>query len=204
MQMVPVAIEGGFAQVGAGEWLMGRSQPVACTSALRRLGRRGWFVRDRSRLVRTSFSGTAYCSDSARPFITHIPCAAPVCAVSSKVLVAPAGARSGDMFVKPVPMSLAAAFCATEFSCEWIVVATAGRTRRIVLADGDTLGVRREALVAWTGRRPTGYCPKLGVFDLILPRPPKEFMLDFHGPCIVWIEGTIPARAPSVKERRIW
>lgn len=92
-------------------------------------------------------------------------------------------------------------------SPSWVVMATASRTARVPVADGDTLSVRPEAVVAWTGPRPSGFCPRLGLGDLFLPRPPKNLLLRFHGPCLVWLEGSGGAAAngprPHPFERRI-
>ena len=191
-----VTIEGGFAEVDAGAWLMGRAQPAAFLGGAVRRRRKGWLLRDRALLCLVETSGEAKCADSGRPFLTHIPCAAPVSAVSSKVLVAPAVAWKGAFALKPIPMSLRASLCVSEFGAEWIVTATAGRTLRIVVKDGDTLTVRPEALVAWTGNRPTGFCPKLGLWDILLPRGPKNLLLHFHGPSVVWVEGV---HAPNLQ-----
>jgi hypothetical protein len=79
----------------------------------------------------------------------------------------------------------------------WVVMATASRTARLSVDDGDTLSVRPEAVVAWTGQCPTGFCPKLGIWDILLPRGPKDLLFSFHGPCIVWIEGAL-ALSPLV------
>ena len=198
-----VRIEGGFAEVGAGSWLMGRGQPAAFFGSAVRRRRRGLFLRDRQSLDLVETSSAAKCADARRPFLTHIPCAAPISAVSSKVLVAPASARSGSEMMKVVPMSLRNAICVTKFALageglgagnasSWVVMATASRTARLQVADGDTLSVRPEAVVAWTGNRPTGFCPKLGVWDIILPRGPRDLLLHFHGPSVVWTEGGRP------------
>ena len=72
----------------------------------------------------------------------------------------------------------------------WVVMATRSRTARIALADGESLGVRPEAAVAWTGARPTGFCPRLRLLDVLLPRGPRDLLLHFHGPAIVWVEGS--------------
>jgi len=184
-----VAIENGFAEVGAGAWLMGRGQPAAFFGKAVRRPRRGWCVRDRSRLDLVETSASARCADRSRPFLTHIPCAASVSAVSSKVLVAPASSRKGAQLVKVVPMSLQRAVCVTEFSSEWVVMSTEGRTSRVQVSEGDTLFVRPEAVVAWTGPRPSGFCPRLGILDMLLPRGPRDLLLSFHGPCVVWMEG---------------
>ena len=187
---VHVAIEGGFAEVGAGRWLMGRSQPAAFFGSAVRRRRRGWCVRDRSRLDLVEVGGRAKCSDASRPFLTHIPCAAPVFAVSEKVLVAPSDARRDAQFVKAVPMSLSGSVCVTEFGEEWVVMATASRTCRMPLEDGQTLSARPDAVVAWTTRRPTGFCPKLSFWDVVLPRGPRDLLLTFYGPGVVWVEGS--------------
>ena len=184
-----VTIEGGFAEVGAGEWLVSRGQPTALFGSFRRLRRKGWFVRDRSSLDRVRTGGQAYFSLAASPFLTHIPCASPISAVSSKVLVAPVGARVSAEVFKPIPMSIRGSFATTVFEHEWIVMATSSRTARIVVEDGQTLSVRPESVVAWTGNRPTGYCTRLGLVDLLLPVAPRELFLNFHGPCVVWAEG---------------
>ena len=184
-----VAIEGGFAEVGAGAWLMGPAQPAAGFGSVRRLRRKGWIVRDRSALDRVQIGGKAYLSFATSPFLTYIPCAEKINAVSSKVLVAPDVARDSAETLRPVPMSFSGAFAVTNFAREWVVVATASRTSRIIVEDGQTLSVRPEAVVAWTGNRPTGFCAKLGLVDLLLPVAPRELRLNFHGPCVVWIEG---------------
>jgi hypothetical protein len=155
----------------------------------------------------------AKCSDARRPFLTHIPCIDKVFAVSDKVLVAPAAARLGADLVKIVPMCARGALCVTVFGLcgegkvdesaasdaregHFVVMATYSRTTRIQVVDGDTLSVRPAAVVAWTGNRPTGFCPKLGLLDVLLPRGPKDLLLHFHGPCIVWIEGSCSLSAP--------
>ena len=123
-----VTIANGFAGVDAGLWLMGHGQPAAFFGSAVRRRRKGWCVRDRSLIDLVETTGAAKCADSSRPFLTHIPCAAPVFAVSGKVLVAPAGARKGASAVKTVPMSMRHALCATEFGSEWVVMATLSRT----------------------------------------------------------------------------
>jgi len=144
----------------------------------------------------------AWCSASACPFLTRIDCGAPVTAVSDKVLVAPVAARSGARLLRVVPMSFARAIRTTEFSSEWVVMATRSRTARIALADGESLGVRPDAAVAWTGPRPTGFCPRLRLFDVLLPRGPRDLLLHFHGPAIVWIEGSEPRPLRTAAPRR--
>ena len=214
-----VELSSGFAVVGAGAWLFGRAQPAAVRGTLRSRGLKGFVCPDRGALSRGELSAEkshaesaenaefkshaesaesaeqdarAWCSASACPFLTRIDCGAPVTAVSDKVLVAPAAARSGARLLRVVPMSFARSIRTTEFSSEWVVMATRSRTARVALADGESLGVRPEAAVAWTGPRPTGFCPRLRLLDVLLPRGPRNLLLHFHGPAIVWIEGSEP------------
>ena len=201
-------IEGGFAEVEAGTWLVGRGQPAACLGEAVRRCRRGWVVRDRAALDLVETTGRSWFADASRPFLTYIPCAAPVAAVSRKILVAPAAARTGAELVKVVPMNARSALAVTLFGVageepeasnpqSWIVMATASRTARLAVEDGDTLSVRPEAVVAWTGNRPTGFVRRLGLMDILLPRPPRDLLLHFHGPCLVWTEGAaLPASGP--------
>lgn len=204
-------IEGGFAEVNAGEWLAARGQPAAFFGKLTRRPRLGFMVRDRSRLDRLSTTGKARFGSAVRPFLTYIPCAAEIHAVSDKVLLAPAAARHGDFILRTVPMSVRASLCITEFAlagetdeakdgavqdtASFVVMATIGRTARQALEEGEVLSVRPEALVAWTGKRPTGFCPHLGLLDILLPRGPKDLLLTFYGPGVVWYEGSGTARA---------
>ena len=199
-----VKIEGGFAEVGAGAWLVGRGQPAAFFGAAVRRRRRGFFLRDRSSLDLVETTGAAKCADAKRPFLTHIPCAARISAVSSKVLVAPAAAWTGAEIVKIVPMSMRNALCVTMFDGEWAVMATASRTARLQVSDGDTLSARPDAVVAWTGNRPTGFCPKLGLLDVILPRGSRDLLFHFHGPTVVWVEGTCAEGKVSKVMRRVY
>ncbi len=260
-----VTIANGFAEIGAGTWLAGRGQPVASFGEAVRRRRPGLCVHDRSALSLMETPGGAFFADSSRPFLTLVPCAAPVFAVSDKVLLAPAAARVGSELVKLVPMSLRHSFCVTQFEqpaeggqkpaesasptpepqtapapqtgcapavqtagapapqsapapapqtgCApavqtagvptpqaaefaFVVLATTSRTKRIVVAEGDTLSARPEAVVAWTGSRPTGFMSRIGVWDVLLPRRPRGLMLHFHGPCVVWLEG---ANLPTSK-----
>lgn len=195
---VSVAIEGGFAKVEAGLWLMGRSQPAAISGSAVRRRRKGWCVRDRSRLDLVETTSLSHCADASAPFLTHIPCAANVFAVSDKVLVAPAGARIDAHVVKAIPLSGRGSLCATEFGIAesddadgaWVVMATRSRTARVPISEGETLSVRPDSVVAWTGGKPTGFCPKVGLLDIILPRAPRNLLFTFYGPGIVWIEGS--------------
>ena len=219
-----VTIAGGFAEVGAGRWLMGRGQPAAFFGAAVRRRRKGWSVRDRSRLELVETNAAAKCADSSRPFLTHIPCASPVFAVSDKVLVAPAGARMDAQFVKVVPMSVRSSICVTEFGVKeeggdgsggdaesrsasgspaWVVMATASRACRMPLEDGETLSARPDAVVAWTTKRPTGFCPRLSIWDILLPRGSRDLLLTFYGPGVVWVEGSAggPFAGSSARQR---
>ena len=204
---VLVKIEGGFAEVGAGAWLMGRAQPAAFFGAAVRRRRKGWIVRDRGRLDLVETNAAAKCADSSRPFLTYIPCAEPIFAVSAKVLVAPASARRNAHLVKAIPMSAKGSLCATEFAVSgedasgWVVMATAGRTARVSISEGETLSARIEAVVAWTGRLPTGFCPKLSFCDILLPRGPRDLLFTFYGPSVVWIEGSVDGRCSTLDSR---
>ena len=189
-----VKIENGFAEVEAGSWLMSCGQPAVFFGKAVRRRRKGWRVCDRARLDLVETTGASKCADSSRPFLTHIPCAASVFAVSAKVLVAPAAARKDAHLVKVVPLNARSALCVTEFAEEWVVMATAGRTARVALAEEETLSARPEAVVAWTGKKPTGFCPKLSIWDILLPRGPRDLLFTFYGPGIVWIEGSFDPR----------
>ena len=123
-------ISGGFAVVGAGAWLFGPAQPAASRGTLRRRGLKGFVCPDRAALslceiaapgshvqksepsngeppAERQAAAAAWCSAANRPFLTRIDCGVPVSAVSDKVLVAPAAARSGARLVRVVPMSFA-------------------------------------------------------------------------------------------------
>lgn len=86
-------------------------------------------------------------------------------------------------------MSARNALCVTEFGGEWVVMATASRTARVALGEDETMSVRPDAVVAWTGRAPTGFCPRLSIWDVLLPRGPRDLLFTFYGPGVVWIEG---------------
>lgn len=210
-----VTIENGFAEVGAGAWLMGRGQPAAFFGTASRRRRKGWVVRDRGSLDLVETTASAKCADASRPFLTHIPCAATVSAVSGKVLVAPVAARKDAEIVKTIPMSLRSSICVTQFGLvdeddsklpanAWVVMATASRTARVQVADGETLSVRPESAVAWTTQRPTGFCPKLSIWDVLLPRGPRDLLLTFYGPGIVWVEGSGNRQAAKLSNRQAY
>ena len=186
------AIESGFAHVSDGTWLMGASQPAAYCGKLRDLRMRGWVVPDRGRLRLVEVSGSASCSDAKRPFLSRIDCADTLSVVSDRILVAPAGSRTGSELVSVVPMSFRYALAVTEFKNPGLTVtSTQSRVNRFVLKDDDVLSVRLESAVAWTTKRPTGHCPKLTMRDILIPRRrTKSLWLNFYGPGIVWAEGS--------------
>ena len=191
----------GFAIVGDGTWLVGAAQPAAVRGSFSRRWLRGVVCPDRNALslveVNRSQGAEAWCSASDRPFLTRIDCGEPVTVVSDKVLIAPAAARSAARLLRVVPMSFTRSIRTTVFSipekhdsAAWVVMATRSRTTRVVLPEGESLAVRPDSIVAWTGKRPSGFCPKLSLVDILLPRGPRDLLLDFHGPAIVWIEGS--------------
>lgn len=184
-------IESGFAHVTDGRWLLGASQPVAYRGVLRDRRMPGFIVPDRGSLRIVEVSGTASCSAAKRPFLTRIDCADTLCVVSDRILAAPAESRTGSQLVRVVPMSFRYAFAATDFrNPGWAVTATASRVNRFVLKEGEVLSVRLESVVAWTTKRPTGYCPKLAMRDILIPRRrAKTLWLNFYGPGVVWAEG---------------
>lgn len=190
--MNEVTIANGCAEVPAGTWLMGRAQPTACLGSFSLRTLKGFIVPDRASVRIATAGGTSWCADQRRPFLTRLD-ALPdesLAVVSAKLLVAPSEARVGARNVKLIPMSFRGVARVTEFRAGWTVTATAGRVTRVALAEGESLTVRPEALVAWTGKDPTGFCPKLRVLDLLLPRVPKRLAFSFHGPAVVWFEGS--------------
>lgn len=158
-------IENGFVRVAAvGQWLSGVGQPAAEDGE--------W----------------AYFSSSSRPFLTRLDLGAQTSVVADKLLVAPKRSKIRRRLLRLVPFSFRNAIRTYELEGGWAVMATASRVRRIQLAEGGTLEVAPTALVAYLGRRPTGFCPRLRLRDLVLPRAPR-LRLHFHGPATVWVEG---------------
>lgn len=184
-------LENGAARVGAGTWLMGRAQPAACLGSASLARLKGFVVPDRAAVSVVTTTGDAWCADAARPFLTRIPALPdePLNVVSPKLLVAPADVRAGAANLKLVPFSLRASAVTTRFLKGWVVLATKSRVTRVAVEDGATLTVRPEALVAWVGKAPTGFCPRLTLLDLLLPRGPRNLAFTFHGPAVVWFEG---------------
>lgn len=159
-----VEIENGFAVTGPGDWLTDIAQPAAETAE------RCYFARQ------------------GQPFLTRFDLAEPTHVVASKLLVAPRASKRRQRFLRIVPFSFKDAVRTYELSGGWAVLATASRVRRIVVGEDETLTAHPTAVVAWTGKRPSGFCPRLRLRDLFLPRKPR-LRFRFHGPAIVWIEG---------------
>ena len=158
-------IESGFVRVAAGrQWLAGAGQPAAEDGE--------W----------------AYFSSSSRPFLTRLDLGARMSVVAEKLLIAPKRSKVRGRLLRLVPFSFRNAIRTYELEGGWAVMATASRVRRILLAEGGTLTVAPTALVAYLGNRPTGFCPRLRLRDLFLPRVPR-LRLHFHGPATVWVEG---------------
>jgi uncharacterized protein (AIM24 family) len=74
----------------------------------------------------------------------------------------------------------------------------------MALKDGETLSARPEAVVAWTGRRPTGFCPRISLLDVLLPRGSRDLLLTFYGPGVVWVEGSKAEGVVSKAVRRAY
>ncbi len=153
------------------------------------------FTPDRFRLKKCQASNTEiklFFSDSKRPFLTLLgaPMDSPLTVVTERLLVCPLRARIASSLQRVLPMSLKNAICTTQLQNCWCVMGTATRTTRVVLESTlDELTVKQEAVVAWTTPEPRGFCPKLRVRDMFLPRPPKNLGLIFHGPGVVWLQG---------------
>lgn len=198
--MDEAVLENGAAKICGGTWLMGCGQPAAFFGTMARGGLKGFVVPDRAAVRVVTTSGEAWCADAEKPFLTRLSALPddPLNVVSSKLLVAPAGSRIGAKGLKLVPFSLRQATAVTQFRQGWAVLSTKSRVTRVVLEDGATLTVRPESLVAWVGKDPTGFCPKLTVLDILLPRGPKNLAYTFHGPAVVWFEGSAQ---PTFKRR---
>lgn len=182
-------IENGFASVTGGSWLVRRGQPAACNSISLR-GLKGFVVPDRFLLQVVEAKGAVHAASSERPFLTQVSVTDQLKVVTAKVLLAPLEARSGGQLLRVIPLSFRHAFPVTKFSKDWVVLATRSRVRRFVVEEDEILTVRSDAAVAWTGKDPTGFCPKLRMRDLIFPvRHRVQLALNFYGPQIVWVEG---------------
>lgn len=199
--MSEVTIANGCVEAPAGTWLTGDVQPVACRNTVTVRSLKGLIVPDRASLKVVTSSGTVWCADQRRPFLTRLD-ALPdekLSLVSAKLLIAPFEARVGSRNVKLIPMSFRGVTRVTELQSGWAVAATAGRVTRVALTEGESLMVRPEAVVAWVGRDPTGFCPKLTLLDMLLPRGPKRLAFSFHGPSVVWFEGARAERSVRFK-----
>lgn len=193
--MNEIEIANGCVKAPKGEWLMAVGQPSAHVGDCRVTGQRGLVVPDRSRLRVAVASDDVYCASATNPFLTRLdaPPDKPVSVVSGKVLIAPRSVRTGARSVRLVPMSFRRTTVVTDFRSGWAVAATRSRVTRLALDEDATLSVRPDALVAWIGRDPTGFCRRMGVMDLLLPRGPRDLAFRFHGPAVVWFEGSSPA-----------
>ena len=202
--MTEATIESGFATVAAGDWLMGRLQPVAFAGRAATKGLKGLFVPDRAAVRVVRLSGEGRCASADAPFLTRLDALPdePLKLASAKLLVAPLGARCGARSVRLVPLSFARSLVVTEFKGGWAVAATRGRVARVALAEGDTMFVRPESVVAWVGRDPSGFCPKLSLVDFILPRLPQNTGFTFYGPSTVWFEGSSADDLAARRRRR--
>ena len=191
--MDEAVIENGTARIEAGTWLVGRAQPAAFFSTVKLSGLKGFIVPDRSAVKVAATTSTAWCADAEKPFLVRLS-ALPdesLNVVSAKLLVAPAVARVGARNLKLVPFSFLGTTSVTQLRQGWAVLATRSRVTRIALDEGETLTVRPESLVAWVGKEPTGFCPRLTLLDMLLPRGPRNLAYSFHGPAVVWFEGSV-------------
>ena len=201
--MDDVFIENGAAKVEAGTWLVGRAQPAAYFGTVNLSTLRGFIVPDRAAVRVAKTTAMIWCADAERPFLTRLS-ALPdeqLNVVSAKVLVAPAKSRVGARALKLVPLSFTRVTPITRLLQGWAVLSTKSRVTRVALEDGATLTVRPEALVAWIGKDPSGFCPRLKLLDILLPRGPRCLAYSFHGPAVVWFEGGVeqifPRRTPN-------
>ena len=202
--MSEVEIANGCVKAPGGTWLVAADQPVASSAACRVKGQKGLFVSDRPYLRVAEAVGDIWCAAAGRPFLVRLD-ALPdesLDVVSGKVLIAPSEARLGARCLKAIPFSLRGSIAVTEFRGGWAVASTRSRVTRVAVDEGGLLAVRPEALVAWIGGNPTGSCPKLGLADLLLPRAARNLVVDFHGPAVVWFEGSAPAVGPVRRARR--
>lgn len=186
-------IENGTAKIEAGTWLVGRAQPAAFFGMVKLSGLKGFIVPDRASVKVAATTATAWCADAEKPFLVRLS-ALPdesLNVVSAKLLVAPAKARVGARNLKLVPFSFLGTTAVTQLRQGWAVLATRSRVTRIALGEDETLTVRPEALVAWVGKDPTGFCPRLTLLDMLLPRGPRNLSYSFHGPAVVWFEGSV-------------
>ena len=148
------AIENGVASVESGRWLVARGQPAAVLGAFapakgyRAPG--GWWSRtfspDRQRLSFLETTGRMWCSAASRPFLTRLDLGEAVSVVTDKLLLAPLSARKGSKLVKLIPFSWKNATCMTELEIGWALMATKSRVVKVVVKEGETLGVKPEEI----------------------------------------------------------
>ncbi len=183
-------IENGFATVGAGTWLVRRGQPAVSQGPLAVRGLKGVIVPDRRMVQEVRTEKTMWLGLAGQPFLTYLTCTDQLTVVSSKLLVTPFAARKGARMHRVIPMSFRHAFPTTQIGSDWVVMATRSRLTRIVLAEDDVMTVRLESAVAWTGKAPTGFCPKLLMRNLFFPARAQALLsLNFYGPQVIWVEG---------------
>ncbi len=183
-------IENGFATVGAGTWLVRRGQPAVSQGPLIVRGLKGLFVPDRRMVQEARTEKTLWLGMAGQPFLTYLTCTDQLTVLSSKLLVTPFAARKGAHMHRVIPMSFRHAFPTTRIGSDWVVMATRSRLTRITLDEDEVITVRLESAVAWTGKDPTGFCPKLRMRHLLFPkRTHVSLALNFYGPQVVWVEG---------------
>lgn len=196
-------VQNGFAQLPAGDWLAGQAQPAACCGTASVVGLRGWLVPDRAPLRRVTASGNCWFSEQEKPFLTRLDALPdePLHVVSSKLLVAPYASRVRGGSLRLVPLSIRSSLVYTDVQGGWVVVSTASRVTRVSIKEEEVLTVRPESVVAWVGRKPTGFCPKLSLWELFIPRNPASLSFSFHGPAVIWFEGS--KRPPALRRNGV-
>lgn len=183
-------IENGFATVAGGSYLIHSGQPAAAMGGYSQKYLRGIVVPDRRAVVVAESKDGMCLSSKKRPFLTHLAVTDELKVVSSKLLVAPLTARTSGRLMRVIPMSFRNAFPVTVLSSGWVVFSTASRIKRFVVEEGEILTIKQDAVVAWTGKEPRGFCPKLRLGDVLLPQKRTAALsLNFYGPALVWAEG---------------
>lgn len=183
-------IENGFATLGRGTWLVSRGQPAVAVGAFSLKGIKGFFAPDRHKLAVLQTEQPAQLASAKRPFLTHLTSVGALTVLSEKLLVAPLEAREGARLFRVIPLSGRKAFPVTRIKSDWAVMATQSRMKRIVLAEDEIACVKRDAIVAWTGKDPTCRAGRIRLRDLFLPKQDVSLALHFYGPQVIWVEGT--------------
>ena len=126
-----------------------------------------------------------------KPFLTPvtIPLDEEVTVVTDKFLVAPKAAVKKRRVQRVIPFSFRNALRVTVLTAPWAVLATRSRVRRLVLKEGEVATIAVQAAVAWSGKPPTGFLPRLRLRDLFIPNTKPRLCLNFYGPAVVWHEG---------------